>query len=82
MLREFWEHGLRILECYGGDALENLNEQELHRLICEANEAKERLYQIAATLDGAGCYKKAKSLLTIVSNIEYWQNVGWKKWMG
>ena len=56
-----------------------LSERELHMLICEANEAKDRLYRISVKLDEAGKYQKAKSLMTLVSRIEEWQNAGWRR---
>ena len=50
-----------------------LSRDELHRIICEANEAKERLYNVALKLEEAGYIQKAKSAKTLVYSIEAWQ---------
>ena len=48
--------------------------EEYERLIEEANEAKDRLASIAERLEEAGYIRKSKSCMTIVYNIEDWQN--------
>ena len=48
--------------------------EELQRLLSEANEAKDRLYSLAQKLEEAGYSRKAKSCMTLVYNIETWQN--------
>ena len=52
------------------------SEAEIKRLIGEANEAKERLYQISERLEELGQHRKAKSAMTLVYSIEEWQNRG------
>lgn len=49
-------------------------EQEKQRIINEANEAKDRLYRIAQRLENLGYTRKAASCMTLVYNIEIWQN--------
>lgn len=49
-------------------------EREKARAIGEANEAKNRLYQIAQRLESLGYKRKAASCMTIIYNIEKWQN--------
>lgn len=50
------------------------NDEELRRLLNEANEAKDRLARIATKLAVKGYTRKAKSCMTIVYRIEEWQN--------
>lgn len=50
------------------------DEKELRRLLMEANQAKDRLYRIAMTLEEKGYIRKAKSCMTLVYKIEEWQN--------
>lgn len=50
------------------------NDEELRRLLAEANEAKDRLARIAAKLEEKGYDRKAKSCMSIVYRIEEWQN--------
>ena len=52
------------------------NEEELHDLLMAANEAKDRLARIAEKLEEAGYKRKASSCMTLVYNIEEWQNRG------
>ena len=47
---------------------------EYHNLINEANQAKDRLSQLAEKLEVAGYHRKAKSCMTLVYKIEEWQN--------
>ena len=54
----------------------NTKEAEKERIIMEANQAKERLAQVAEKLDSLGYSRKAKSCMTIVYRIEEWQNRG------
>ena len=49
------------------------NAQEYANLIDDVNTAKEHLMDIAQKLEEAGFQRKAKSLMTIVYNIEKWQ---------
>ncbi len=48
--------------------------EEKERLIQMANQAKERLAEISERLEEAGFPRKAKSCMTLVYNIEAWQN--------
>lgn len=50
------------------------NEEEKRRALLEANEAKNRLAQIANKLEELGYARKAKSCMTLVYQIEEWQN--------
>lgn len=59
----------------GGDRMKT-KEAEKERIIMEANQAKERLAQVAEKLDSLGYSRKAKSCMTIVYRIEEWQNRG------
>jgi len=52
------------------------SEEELYELLMEANEAKDRLARIAEKLEEAGYKRKASSCMTLVYNIEEWQNRG------
>ena len=56
----------------GGEIMKN--EQEYKRIINEANEAKDRLYQVANELEQLGYIRKAKSCMTLIYKIEEWQN--------
>lgn len=56
--------------------MKKISDEEYHRLICKANEAKDRLAQIAEELEEAGCTRKAGSCMTLVYRIEEWQNRG------
>lgn len=51
-----------------------MTQDELCRILNEANEAKERLARIAEKLESAGYTRKAKSCMTLVYRIEEWQN--------
>ena len=51
-------------------------EARYNRLLSEANQAKDRLWQIASELDELGYHRKAKSCRTLVCSIEEWQNRG------
>ena len=48
--------------------------EQLSRLLNEANEAKNRLANLAYKLEEAGYNRKAKSCMTLVYQIEEWQN--------
>ena len=50
------------------------DEQEYRRIINEANEAKDRLYQVANELEQLGYIRKAKSCMILIYKIEEWQN--------
>lgn len=50
------------------------DEYEYKRIISEANEAKDRLYQVASKLEQLGYIRKAKSCMTLIYKIEEWQN--------
>ena len=50
------------------------DKDELIRLLNEANEAKDRLARIADKLAEAGYTRKSKSCMTLVYQIEDWQN--------
>lgn len=54
--------------------MNELNVQEVERLIDAANEAKDRLAAIAAELETLGKKRKANSLMNLVYRIEEWQN--------
>ena len=47
--------------------------EELQRCLNMANEAKERLAEIAERLEEAGFMRKAKSAMNLVYKIEEWQ---------
>lgn len=47
---------------------------EYNRITNEANEAKDRLYNIVQQLEEIGKKRKANSLMTIIHSIERWQN--------
>ena len=49
-------------------------EREKERIMSEANQAKDRLYHIAQRLESLGYKRKAASCMTLVYNIEVWQN--------
>lgn len=57
----------------GGDIMTK-NKEEFTRLMGEANEAKDRLARISEKLEELGYYRKAKSCMTLVYQIEIWQN--------
>lgn len=48
--------------------------EEFKRCISDANEAKDRLADIAERLEEAGFIRKAKSAMKLVYLIEEWQN--------
>lgn len=48
--------------------------EEFDRCMDMANEAKDRLAEIAERLEEAGYIRKAKSCMTLVYMIEEWQN--------
>ena len=52
----------------------SVDESEYQRILTEANEAKDRLYQVAQKLDEIGKHRKAKSCMTLIYMIEEWQN--------
>lgn len=49
-------------------------DEKLHRILCEANEAKDRLHRMSEELREAGYIRKADSAMTLVYKIEEWQN--------
>ena len=49
-------------------------EREKRRALTDANQAKDRLYEIAQRLESLGYKRKAASCMTIIYNIEKWQN--------
>lgn len=55
--------------------MKSINE-ELDRILNEANEAKSRLARVAEKLQEAGYNRKASSCMTLVYKIEEWQNTG------
>ena len=48
--------------------------EDLRKILSDANEAKDRLARIAERLEEAGYSRKAKSCMTLVYKIEEWQN--------
>lgn len=48
--------------------------EEFDRCMNDANEAKDRLAEIAERLEEAGFIRKAKSAMNLVYLIEKWQN--------
>ena len=52
----------------------SVDESEYPRILMEANEAKDRLQQVAQKLDEIGKHRKAKSCMTLIYMIEEWQN--------
>lgn len=48
--------------------------EKFERLLMEANNVKDRLYKIACELEELGYHRKAKSCMTLIYNIEEWQN--------
>jgi hypothetical protein len=52
----------------------NIERKELHELLEEANQAKDRLARLAEKLEEEGYYRKAKSCMGLVYAIEEWQN--------
>lgn len=51
-----------------------MKNDEYERILLEANEAKDRLARIAEKLEELGKHRKAQSCMTLVYNIETWQN--------
>lgn len=51
-------------------------QEEKRKLLAMANEAKDRLAELAEKLEEAGFFRKAKSCMTLVYEIEEWQNRG------
>lgn len=49
-------------------------DEQFERLLCEANQAKERLATLSEKLMDAGYIRKSKSCVTLVYQIEEWQN--------
>lgn len=49
------------------------SENDLHDLLNEANQAKDRLARLAEKLEEAGYHRKAKSCMSLVYAIEEWQ---------
>lgn len=43
-------------------------------ILMKANEAKDRLYEIAQELEEEGYSRKAKSCMSLIHQIEEWQN--------
>ena len=54
-------------------AVEKKRDDELIRLLGEANDAKDRLARLARKLEAAGYVRKANSCMTLVCRIEEWQ---------
>ena len=54
----------------------NEREETFNRLMNDANQAKDRLAEIADKLREAGFNRKANSCMTLVYQIEAWQNRG------
>lgn len=52
------------------------NQDEYKRIISQANEAKDRLYHIVEQLESLGYTRKAHSGMTLIYQIEEWQNRG------
>jgi len=50
------------------------NYEEKRRILEEANQAKDRLADIAYKLEEAGFHRKAQSAMRLVYEIEAWQN--------
>lgn len=50
------------------------NDEQLFKLLSEANEAKDRLARLASKLEENGYTREAKSCMTLVYRIEEWQN--------
>lgn len=50
--------------------------EEFQRILNEANEAKDRLARIANKLEELGYHRKSKSAMSLVYEIEEWQNRG------
>lgn len=50
--------------------------EELQRILEEANQAKDRLASIAEKLEAIGKHRKAQSAMNLVYKIEEWQNRG------
>ena len=51
-----------------------MSNNEYEEIVLEANQAKDRLYNIVCKLEEIGKARKAKSLMTIIYKIEEWQN--------
>ena len=49
---------------------------EIERQLMRANEAKDRLYDIAQELESLGAARKARSCMNLIYAIEAWQNRG------
>jgi len=49
-------------------------DQVYEDILSEGNQAKDRLYQMIEELREIGKIRKANSLMTIIHNIETWQN--------
>ena len=47
---------------------------EMKKILADVNAAKERLAQVAEKLEEAGFIRKAKSCMSLVYQIEEWQN--------
>ena len=50
------------------------NTEDLQDMLYMANDAKDRLASLAEKLEAAGYDRKAKSCMTLVYQIEAWQN--------
>ena len=48
--------------------------KELQKIISDANQAKDRLYEVHNKLLDAGFTRKAKSCMSLIYAIEEWQN--------
>ena len=57
----------------GGDTMKK-DREEFERCMDMANEAKDRLAEIAERLEEAGYIRKAKSCMNLIYAIEAWQN--------
>lgn len=51
-------------------------EEQINKALAEANQAKDRLWEIADKLEELGAVRKAKSCRTLVYRIEEWQHTG------
>ena len=50
------------------------SDEEMRKILMDANPAKDRLAEVARKLDEAGFHRKAKSCMSLVYQIEEWQN--------
>lgn len=54
--------------------MRRVSNEEKRRILEDANQAKDRLADIAQRLEEAGYHRKAQSAMTLVYQIEAWQN--------